>query len=341
MLALSKMSNSPRAFTLRELAVPQCNRSSVLVRVLASGICQSDIDLYLHNVKFDLELPRIPGHEFCGRVVEVGEDVTFPKVGDLVVAETAISTCHECRYCRAGQVNLCRSRKGLGFGVDGTFAEYVVLPASVVHAVPEGIAPTEAALVEPLCVACNAVVEHSSFQPGDSLVIIGPGTIGLLCLQVARQLIGPEIAVVGSPRHLHRERVVSLMGGHLVTGFEDAVTWQGRLAPEGASTVIDTVGSADTLGLALALARPGGSIIQVGYTFDWSSVELRHYIFKAITWRFVFSHTKSSWETSMRLLKESRVNLASLIGETFPLRDFESAFEEAMRPGSMRVLLLP
>ena len=171
----------PLAVELRETAVPAIGEDEVLLTVGAVGVCGSDVHQYHNSQSWPVRVPVVLGHEFCGTVARVGGRVKGFREGDRVVSETAANICGECLLCRTGNYNLCPSRSGFGAGTHGAMANYVRVPARCLHHIPDVLPFERAALTEPCCVAYNAVVVKSPIRPGDVVVVIGPGPIGLLC----------------------------------------------------------------------------------------------------------------------------------------------------------------
>jgi len=131
-------------------------------------------------------VPVVLGHEFGGQVARLGPRVRGFKEGDRVVSETAASICGQCVYCRTGEYNLCPQRAGFGYGTHGAMAEFVRVPARCLHHIPDALPFERAALTEPCCVGYNAVVVKSRVRPGDLVVVLGPGPIGLIAAEMAR-----------------------------------------------------------------------------------------------------------------------------------------------------------
>lgn len=194
-------------YRLERVRVPDVGRGEVLVRVLATGICASDVKTHFGAARVwggdampsYIQTPVIPGHEFVGRVVALGEgaaEVDGLALDDLAVSEQIVP-CWECRFCRRGQYWMCQRHDIYGFireRAEGSWAEYMVFPAGAInHKVPSDVRPEHAALVEPLACAIHAV-ERGYIQLGDVVVIAGMGPIGLCMLQVAR-LKNPEVLV--------------------------------------------------------------------------------------------------------------------------------------------------
>src|SRR5215211_3042938 len=187
----------PKAVELRELPVPEIGEGDVLLRVGAVSVCGSDIHQYHNKQSWPVRVPVVLGHEFGGQVARIGKRVRGFKEGDRVVSETAASICGQCLYCRTGAYNLCPHRSGFGYGTHGAMAEYVRVPERTLHHIPDSLPFEKAALTEPCCVGYNAVVEKSKVKPGDTVVVMGPGPIGLLCAEMARLAGAGNLIVAG------------------------------------------------------------------------------------------------------------------------------------------------
>jgi L-iditol 2-dehydrogenase len=212
MEALVKYDNQPACVELRDMPIPRIRRDQALLEVRAVGICGSDLEMYHHSVSFPVSPPVILGHEFSGTVIEVGAEVKGFKAGDRVVSETAAYVCEQCAECRAGNYNLCPSRLGFGVLINGADAPYVAVRQGILHHVPDGVDLPEAALTEPLCVAYNALVVKSCICPGDTVVVLGPGPIGLMAVQVARVCGASNIVLAGLPRDTMRLEIGRRVG---------------------------------------------------------------------------------------------------------------------------------
>src|SRR5207248_4894766 len=176
----------PYAVEMQEKPIPEIGPGDVLLRVRGVGVCGSDLHQWHATNPWPVNYPVTLGHEFGGEIAAVGNEVRGFKEGDRVVSETAAVICGRCVYCRSGSYNLCPNRQGFGYGVDGAMAEFVAVPERCLHHVPDNVPMEDAAMTEPACVAANAILELSDNQPGDFVVVQGPGPIGLMALQMAK-----------------------------------------------------------------------------------------------------------------------------------------------------------
>ena len=268
MKALVKYDVVPKAVELREVPEPKIGPDDVLLEVRSVGVCGSDIEMWHHQVTFPVNVPVILGHEFCGVVHEAGANVTDYKVGDRVVSETAAVICGKCHHCRSGEYNLCPSRKGYGSGVSGAFTRYVAVPQRILHRIPDSVSFDFASLTDPACVAYNAVFVKSRMKPGEPVVVIGPGPIGLFAVQMA--LIGGAypIILVGTDLDEERMKTGLELGAHItlnvskVNVAEQVAILTGGI---GVPLVIDAAGNNPAFKMAMELVRRNGQITKIGW----------------------------------------------------------------------------
>jgi threonine dehydrogenase-like Zn-dependent dehydrogenase len=197
MKAIVKTDQQPGSFAVMEMPEPKLGESEVLVAVKATGLCYTDMSILKgeYRGRKPVPVPVILGHEGAGLVAQVGRGVSTLKVGQRVAFE-ALSGCGKCPNCRNGNKNMCTDWNHIGITRHGTFAEYLALHESLVHPLPDSVELADAALLEPLSLVVRSV-EHVRPQVGDSAVIIGPGTVGLLHLQALRAAGVSRLIVVG------------------------------------------------------------------------------------------------------------------------------------------------
>ena len=165
---------------IREIAVPTIGDDDVLLEVVNVGVCGSDLHQWTADHSWPVNYPVVLGHEFGGLIAALGKNVSVWKEGDRVVSETAAIINPNSPMSKTGLYNLDPDRKGFGYGVNGAMTRYVRVPARCLHRVPTHLSFEEACLTEPCCVAYNSVAVNSSVKPGDRVIVIGPGTIGIL-----------------------------------------------------------------------------------------------------------------------------------------------------------------
>jgi alcohol dehydrogenase/L-iditol 2-dehydrogenase len=278
------------------------------------------------------------GHEFGGRIAELGAGVRGWSEGDRVVSETAAVVDPASPLTRAGRYNLDPRRKGFGYGVDGAMTRFVRVPARCLHRVPDGLPLEQAALTEPCCVAYNAVIENGRVQPGDRIIVLGPGPIGILCAAMAR-LAGAEVALVGLERDRVRLEVARAYGCDVIVG--DAAEWARRRDGLGADGVVDAAGVSAALRTALELVRPAGWISKVGWGPQPLNFSLDPLVQKNVTLQGSFSHTWPMWERVLALLASGRLDVRPITGGVWPLEEWHTAFERMHGGEIVKAVLKP
>src|SRR4051812_27985151 len=247
---------------IREIERPAIGEEDILLEVANVGVCGSDLHQWTADHSWHVNYPVVLGHEFGGIIVETGSKVAGWKEGDRVVSETAAVIDLNNPMTKSGFYNLDPTRKGFGYGVNGAMTRFVRVPARCLHKVPDQLPFEQACLTEPCCVAYSAVVENTRIKPGDKVIVLGPGTIGILCAAMAR-LCGAEVAIVGLEGDRQRLKIASQYGCETIIG--DALAWATARDGLGADCVIDAAGASITLQTALHLVRPNGKITKVGW----------------------------------------------------------------------------
>ena len=323
---------------LREIDSPVIGDEDVLLEVGHVGVCGSDLHQWTADHSWPVNYPVVLGHEFGGHIAALGSRVTGWREGDRVVSETAAVIDQNNPMSRRGFYNLDPTRTGFGYGVNGAMTKYVRVPARCLHQVPATLAMEEACLTEPCCVAYNAVVGNGRLQPGDRVVVIGPGTIGILCAAVAR-LCGAEVAVLGLPTDLYRLSVAASYGCTTLTG--DATAWAKERDGLGADCVIDAAGHSATLKIALDLVRPKGQIIKVGWGPQPLNFSLDPLVQKNVTLQGSFSHNWPVWERVIALLTSGALSVKPIIGGIWPITGWLTAFEKMHHGEVVKSVLKP
>lgn len=325
---------------LREVTVPEIGESEALVRVEAVGICGSDIHQWHGSHSWEVNYPVTLGHEFGGVIEEIaGSDEFAP--GDRVVSETAAEIDETSPLSRRGQYNLDPSRKGFGYGTDGAMARYVAVPIRCLHHIPDDLSFERAALTEPCSVAYNAVCENADVSPGDSVHVLGPGPIGLLCVQMA-VLSGASIVIAsGLPADQDRLDVAEELGAtHTVAG--DPSDLIGDIGDGlGVDTVIDAAGVSATFETAMEAVRPDGHITKVGWGPQPMDYSMDPVVQKAVTVQGSFSHTWPIWEKVITLLSTGQLDVEPIVDRVAPLEEWRECFEGMHEHEYIKCVLTP
>lgn len=336
--AVVNFENKVGSVELREINRPEIGEDDVLLEISAVSVCGSDLHQWQAMHSWPVNYPVVLGHEFGGVIAELGKRVTGWNEGDRVVSETAAVIDANNPMSRKGLYNLDPTRKGFGYGVDGAMTRFVRVPARCLHRIPEGLSFEKAALTEPCSVAYNAVVNQSDIKPGDRVVVLGPGPIGLLCAAIAK-LWGAQVAVVGLETDRKRLKVAEAYGCTAIVN--DLEEWAYAGDGLGVDGVIDAAGVSKTLEIALQITRPAGWITKVGWGPQPLNFSLDPLVQKAITLRGSFSHNWPIWERVLELTGSGQLNLDPVIGGVWALDEWHTAFE-AMHSGDIvKAILKP
>ncbi|HEX4129129.1 MAG TPA: zinc-binding dehydrogenase [Pirellulales bacterium] len=336
--AVVNYANQKHCVELRDIPRPEIGPEDVLLEVAAVGVCGSDLHQWTAEHSWPVNYPVVLGHEFAGNVVEVGQRVTAWKEGDRAVSETAAVIDPNSPLTRQGLYNLDPTRKGFGYGVNGAMTHFVRVPARCLHRVPDNLPFERAGLTEPCCVAYNAVAVQSPIKPGDRVVVLGPGPIGILCAAMAK-LQGAEVAVVGLERDRARLNVAEQYGCLTITaGLEE---WARQGDGLGVDGVIDAAGISATLKTAIDIVRPNGWVTKVGWGKAPYGYSLDPLVQKNVTLRGSFSHNWPVWERVIRLLSTGQLDVTKITGGIWPLEQWHTAFEEMHSGRIVKAVLKP
>lgn len=320
---------------VEEVPVPQPEPGEVLVRVLACGLCGTDLKMVRGEFQargWPPSLPFVLGHEWSGEVAGLGEglDDLILSVGDKVVAENHIG-CGRCPMCRAGRYNLCE-RAGTpdyrlyGHTAPGALAEYAVRPAPMLHRLPDDVSPLEGALVNQGSLTVHAL-GRVGFRPGSSAAIFGPGLLGLLTAAVARASGAARLFMVGRGPRLE---LASEMGCDAIVDYEreDPVDGIRRLTNgRGVDYVFDCTGNPTVPAQALGCVRRGGKVALLGLTGDKiAEVDIDRLTLDEVDLMGIRS-SPNAYPAMIELMRSGAVDLAPLVTHVYPIEDVGLAFE--------------
>jgi 2-desacetyl-2-hydroxyethyl bacteriochlorophyllide A dehydrogenase len=304
----------------RDIPSPVPEKGQVLIHVLLTGVCSTDLELVNGYYPFS----GIPGHEFVGEVVSSPEDPSW--IGKRVVGEINIA-CGKCNTCKSGLARHCENRKTLGIhNWNGAFAEYLVLPLNNLHIVPGLLSNEMAVFTEPLAAACE-ILEQTTILQADRVLIIGAGRLGLLAAMVIQQT-GCELEVV--VRHQKQYVLLEKLNLHPIDGK--------TIGSRKYDVVVEATGSVDGFNQACKSVRPRGRIILKSTYKGNAEVNFSGIVVDEVT---LIGSRCGSFEPALRLLAESRVDPRPLIEALFPLEQGVVAFKLAARPGVLKVLIQP
>lgn len=310
--------------TVKDARMPAAGAGEVLIRVKSSGICGSDVRAYL-GVHPEVVYPITLGHEFSGEIAALGEGVEDFKIGDGVIVEP-LFPCGECADCLVGNYNLCDELVMIGYQIPGSFAEYTLARAALLHPKDESLSFQEAALIEPLAVAVHAI-KRGKVGIGDVVAVLGAGSVGLMVMQVARKAGAKVLITDKSSDKLH---LAADMGADYVLNADSVDLYDLVMAmtkDRGADVVLECAGTSQALNQTVDLVRKGGTIVMVG----WTGNEMDPMPLTEITMGEVnllgsamYCH---DFPTAIELAISQEVNLNAMISHTFELSQVGEALE--------------
>jgi len=327
---------------IRDVPVPRPAADEVLVEVDAAGICGTDIHIK-HDQSFYTP-PVILGHEYSGKVVEVGVGVNLVREGDLVVSP-ATAYCGQCYQCKTGHMNRCTFKEKRILGVskaDGAFAQYLTVPEYIIHHIPKGVSMEAAALAEPTACVVHGLVEKTPICAGDIVVVQGPGTMGLLSVQVAKAMGAGTVIVTGVSSDRWRLDIAEQTGADVtidVQSESDPVKAILDLSNgRGADVVVEASGACIACEQALDFVKVAGHISLVGTRGRPVEVNLDHIVEKELTMTGTWGTIPSSWVTTLRLMETGKIDVLPLITHRLSLGEWDRGFELMETQQAIKVL---
>ena len=325
---------------IEEVEKPKVNHNEILFKVMACGICPSDVRGWNRNQKLDH--PRIPGHESAGEVIEIGEKVDGLEIGDRIVRDWR-DTCGVCYYCRKGLYNFClEAETSSRQGFQGGFCEYSKVRDPVYRKIPDNLSYEEAAFTEPLACCINGI-HQSNIEIGDDVAIIGCGPIGLQLLQLSKARGARLIAV-----DLMEERlqIAKKLGAHDVINAKEQNTIQAvqdLTDGRGVNASIVAVGGAIPIKNGLDILDLDGTLNIFAGTYPKAEIPLDpnppHYKHLKITGSHDF--TPHDFTTALKLIEKGIVDVKSLISHRLPLSDTQKGFDIVSKQEGLKIIIYP
>lgn len=316
--------------------IPSVKYDQVLLKISACGICGTDIKIL--DGAAHSNPPVVIGHEFCGVIEEYGKNISTLSEGDFVSVDPNIY-CGHCQFCRKGKINLCENLIALGVDIDGGFAEYCVVPAKQCYKLSAEIPLVNAAMLEPLSCALYGT-KIAGIIPGDSVLIIGSGMIGIIMVMLAKLSGAARVIVID--KNEKRLCYAKNSGADYVftnsdKNMEESIT---DLLNGGADIVIECVGSVATCELAIRLVKNGGKVIIFGVTPMNKKMTISPYeIYKrdlSIRGSFLNPHTFFS---AVELIVSKKLNFEGLDIAKFPLGEINNAIENQRKSVSLKMII--
>jgi L-iditol 2-dehydrogenase len=340
--------SAPNEFAVTDVERPRPGPMEVLCRVRAVAICGTDPHIIAGDYPgfWPKEWPLVPGHEWCGDVVELGDGAAALgwRAGTRV-AGTSHAACGYCRRCVEGRYNICENFgvEGLhaqyGHNAPGAYAEYVVQSVKSVFEVPDALSDEEAAMLDPASIALHTVV-RGGHRPGDAVAVVGPGVMGLLVADCARALGAGRVIVLGRGERLAKAAAL----GHEVVDVTgaDPVAAVRELTGGGADVALECSGAPQAVGQCVEMVRKGGRVAVIGIPLDDASIPVKRLVLDEIDLVGVRA-TAGGMPRAIELAATGRLRLRELITHRFALEDFAAAYATftERRDGALKVIVRP
>lgn len=295
----------------------------ILLKIECCGVCGTD-KLIFEN-KAPAKVPVILGHEYSGIIADCARDVSGFNIGNKAVIDPNIY-CGECRECKRGNVHFCKNHKALGVTLDGGFAEYSIVPASQVYKLPQETDLSIAAFAEPLS-CCLRGINHANLKNGNSVVIVGGGSIGLIMMQLAK-LSGASKVIVIEPEITKQKLALELGADYSISPFEEDIYTQVLdYTNGGADVVIECAGRKEAVELAITLTTKGGKVVIFGLSAKGEKVtlDLQYMFHKELQICNSFLNP-FTFGNAVDLIVSGNINFSSLLSNQIELKNIHKAF---------------
>jgi L-iditol 2-dehydrogenase len=345
MKAVVKYGKGKGLVEIREVPEPKIEKDDeVLIEVKAVSVCGSDLHIYHDSHPY--WPPVVLGHEFSGVIASVGKEVKGWKVGDRIVSETRTGSCGVCYTCQSGFPQVCEQKRAYGIGINGAYTKYVVGPARLLHRLPDNICFEVGAVVEPTAICVTSILERCGLQAGESVVITGPGPIGLISLAIAKAAGVKMVGITGrsSDEGVRFEKARELGADFTVNvdqenPVERILKITGGL---GVDILIETSGGGKAIFQAFDMVRRMGRVCAIGISGkEEIPVPYDRGIFKALRYDFCYSSSWTAWERTLGLISKGLLPAEKYITHTFPIEKWEEAFHLLENLQAAKVILVP
>jgi L-iditol 2-dehydrogenase len=344
MKAVVKYGKGKGLIEIREVPEPKVKEDEALIEVKAVSVCGSDLHIYHDSHPY--WPPMILGHEFSGVIAEVGKEVKGWKVGDRIVTETRTGSCGTCYTCQSGYPQACEQKRPYGIGINGAYTKYVAGPARLLHHLPDNVSFEAGAVIEPTAVCMTSIIERSQLQAGESVVITGPGPIGLISLAIVKAAGAKSVWMTGrsSDEGIRFEKARELGADFTINvDQEDPVKKVLEMTNGlGVDILIETSGGGKAIYQAFEMVRRFGRVCAIGISGkEEVPIPYDRGIFKALRYDFCFSSSWTAWEKAIGLISKGLLPAEKFITHKLPLEKWEEAFHLLENLQAAKVILIP
>lgn len=325
MKALVKKQAAPGIW-LEEMPPPQIGPNDVLIKIAKTAICGTDMHIFNWDewARKTIPVPMAVGHEYCGRIVELGSEVRGLRVGDRVSGEGHI-TCGHCRNCRAGRRHLCRNAIGVGVNRPGAFAEYLAIPAENAFKLPDSISDDIAAILDPFGNATHTALAFN--MVGEDVLITGAGPIGIMAVGIAR-FVGARHVVITDVNDFRLDLAQQMGATRAVNVQRETIdqTMSALGMQEGFDVGLEMSGNMTALRDLLRTMHHGGAVALLGIPPQEEAIDWTQVIFKGLTLKGIYGREMFETWYKMASLLQSGLSLQPLITHHLPIQDYREAF---------------
>lgn len=312
--------NGPKDLNVIDFPINEINDSELLVKVAACGICGTDFHIF--NGESPSNPPVIIGHEYAGEIVSVGKNIKEFKEGDHIAINPNIH-CGYCEFCKKGKINLCKNLKALGVTVNGGLAQYSIVPPSQAYIIPQDLSFETAAFAEPLS-CCIHGIDQANIKIGDTVVILGAGSIGLLMLQLAK-INGAASIIVVDPSQEKLNIAMELGAEYVLDSRSDKMESHiNELTRFGPDIVIECSGNKEAAETAVKLSKRGGKVVLFGLSSfkTFIQINLQEIFHKEITIKTSLLNP-FTFQTAVDLLAQKKISVDKFRINKILLQDSE------------------
>lgn len=352
MKALARYGKEFGGYRLIDVPEPVCGEEDIVIEVKAAAICGADMKHFRVDNGSN-EFNSIRGHEFAGKIVKVGSKVTDWHVGQRIVSDNSGHVCGKCPACDKGDFLTCKEKVNLGLDNNrwgGGFSKYCLIPGEILrihkHAIweiPENLDYEEACVLDPICNAYKAIAQRSSFLPGNDVVVIGTGPLGLFSVQMAKLMGAVNIVMVGLDDDTKKRFAIAkeLGATHLVNGSKEDVVKRCKeiCGVDNLGLVLECSGANIALKQAIDMLRPNGEVVRIGMGFQPFNYPINDITSWAISIIGHMAYDSTTWRNAIRLLADGKIKVKPMITHRLGLSQWEKGFELMANKEAIKVIL--
>jgi 6-hydroxycyclohex-1-ene-1-carbonyl-CoA dehydrogenase len=324
---------------IEEVPTPEPAPGQVLIKTAACGVCHTDLHYIDHGVPTFKKPPLILGHEPSGTIAGLGQDVSGFKEGDKVLAP-AVLTCGNCEFCRTGRENICAAMVMFGNNIDGAYAEYFLAPAKDIFHLPDDIPLQEGSIIaDAISTPFHAIKNRAQVMPGDTVVVLGCGGVGINLVQIAAAVGGSVIAVDISPEKLEWAKK---LGADITINPSDDEKWTKsvkKLTGGGADIAIEAIGNPSTIETAFNTLRSGGRLVVLGYTHKDISLNAGKIMFREMEIVGSLGCRPVDYPKLIELCRLGKIKVKELVTGRFPLDKINDTFDILRKGEGLRSII--